>query len=369
MMIRKKNCQNKRSPKRILVFRIGQLGDTIVGLPAYWVIRERFPYAHLALLSDVHKGKNYIIPEKVLPAEGLFDEYISFFGSEGGTKCREGIKLILELRRLPYDTLVYLYPSGRKLWKIWLDLLFFHCVGIHNFIGTRDISSEKRLSVRYPLPTAEHESDYLLRRLFNSGIPVPAPYQGKMYFGLTQAEMDKAKAWIVQKLAKENCKNLIALGPGSKMPSKIWSEERFAELGHCLIEEFQIFPIIFGGSEDRPTGDRLLSRWGQGVNSAGELSIRVSAALISQCKIYVGNDTGTMHLAAAVKTPCVAIFSARDFPGKWYPYGGNHIVLRKSVPCEGCNLQICDKNMECLALINTESVVQECRGILKGIKD
>jgi heptosyltransferase III len=369
MLIRKENRLNKRIPKRVLVFRIGQFGDTIVGLPAYWVIREKFPDAHLALLRDSHKGKNYVTPEKVLPAQGLFDEYISYFGSEGGTKLREGIKLVLKLRRLHFDTIVYLYPSGRKLWRIWLDLFFFHCAGIHNFIGTRGISSEERLSARSPLPTAEHESDYLLRRLSKSGIPVPAQYQGKMNLGLTQSEIEKAKAWIVQKLAKENCRNLIALGPGSKMPSRIWPEDRYAELVCSLIEEFEIFPIIFGGPEDRPTGDRLLSRWGRGANSAGgELSIREEAALISQCKLYVGNNSGNMHLAAAVKTPCVAIFSASEFPGKWNPYGGNHIVLRKRVPCEGCKLQICDKNMECLALITTESAVQECRSILKGIR-
>ena len=356
--------------KRILVFRIGQLGDTIVGLPAYWAVREHFPKAHLALLRDSHKGKSYVSPEKVLPSEGLFDEYIAYFGNEGGTRLREIIKLVLKLRRSRYDTLAYLYPSGRKFWKVWMDLFFFRCAGVRSFLGANGMTSEKRLSYAYPLPSAEHEADYLLRRLSYSGIPVPAPHQGKMSLRLTQSEIENANTWIVKKVAKEKCRNMVALGPGSKMPSKVWPEDRFAELGKRLIEEFNIFPIIFGGPEDRDTGSQLINAWNCGINVAGELSIRESAILIGQCKLYIGNDTGTMHLAASVETPCVAIFSARDFPGKWYPYGDNHTVLRKSVPCEGCMLQICiNKKKECLTLITTESVVRSCRNHLKRFEE
>jgi len=67
-----------------------------------------------------------------------------------------------------------------------------------------------------------------------------------------------------------------------------------------------------------------------------------------------------MHLAAAAGIPCVAIFSARDYRGLWEPYGENHKVLRFDVPCSGCGLEVCDKNLECLNGIPVQQVYEAC---------
>ena len=90
----------------------------------------------------------------------------------------------------------------------------------------------------------------------------------------------------------------------------------------------------------------LSDRWGSGYNAAGALGIRSSLAAMKHCELFIGNDTGTMHMAAAVGLPCVAIFSSRERPGLWYPPGEGHRVFRSAIECEGCGL------VECLELGN-----------------
>ncbi|HTK37882.1 MAG TPA: glycosyltransferase family 9 protein, partial [Pyrinomonadaceae bacterium] len=89
------------------------------------------------------------------------------------------------------------------------------------------------------------------------------------------------------------------------------------------------------------------------------------AALLHKCTLYLGNDTGTMHLASAVGVPCVAIFSAADRAGQWEPFGNNNYVLRKRVECEGCGLDICCFQNMCLDLISADEVYAACVGVLE----
>ena len=161
-----------------------------------------------------------------------------------------------------------------------------------------------------------------------------------------------------------NDRKLVAVAPGSKWASKIWSETRYAEVVNRLIKDFGCYPVIFGGSEDRKKGKRLITGWETGMNAAGILSIRESAALLKDCTLYLGNDTGTMHLAAAVGTPCVAIFAAIDWRGRWQPFGNVHSIFRKSVECEGCFTANCFNNHKCLDLIEIDEVHAACARIL-----
>ncbi len=118
---------------------------------------------------------------------------------------------------------------------------------------------------------------------------------------------------------------------------------------------------MVGGAEDRPIAEVLLKSWKRGYSAAGALGLRPSAAAMARCRIYLGNDTGSMHLAVAVGVPCVAIFSSRAAPGLWYPYGEGHHVFRTPIDCEGCELQVCvERKMECIRRIGVDEVVEAC---------
>jgi ADP-heptose:LPS heptosyltransferase len=119
---------------------------------------------------------------------------------------------------------------------------------------------------------------------------------------------------------------------------------------------------VFGGREDREIGDRLIDNWGRGYDAAGALGLRPAAAALKRCALFLGNDTGTMHMAAAVGVPCVAVFSSRERPGVWFPHGDNHRVFRSQIECEGCGLVECvERQNECLRRISANEVLNACR--------
>ena len=99
--------------RRILVFRIGQLGDTIISLPSMWAVKQNFPEAHLALLCDRHPNKRYVLASDLLRGAGIFDEFLSYPVSDAGDILRRGrmASLLAAIRRRRFDTLVYLAPT------------------------------------------------------------------------------------------------------------------------------------------------------------------------------------------------------------------------------------------------------------------
>lgn len=347
-------------PRRILVYRTGQIGDTLIALPAFWAIRRHFPSAHLALLTGRHRQDNFLLASEVLPPSGLFDEIITYPTDLSGLSASKMPLTLGEIRRRRFDTLAYLAPRIRTRWQVRRDLAFFRLAGVRRFIGHKGITALPARATDGTLPEVEQEADHLLNRLSISGVPVPSPEHRRIDLCLTDAERERARAWLEAKLAAtQRDKVLVAIGPGSKFPSKLWAEERFAELGNHIANS-GFFPIVFGGPEDFDLGERLLARWNTGANAAGQFRVRESAAALAHCSLFVGNDNGTMHLAAAVGVPCVAIFSGIDWPGRWRPYGAGHTVLRKSVPCDGCQLQVCTENkLICLERVSVPEVLAE----------
>jgi ADP-heptose:LPS heptosyltransferase len=352
--------------KRILVFRIGHLGDTLIALPAFWTLRKTFPEAHLALLSNVNEqNPNFVQAQSVLPKTGLFDEWISYPSLNSQKKLLEKLpKLLLKLRQARFDTLVYLTTRNRSLNQLKRDLLFFRLAGIKKTIGIKNLESELlKTDAPRPLPEIKTEAQFLLDCLQRDGIE-KSETASLLHFSPNETEF--AQNWLRKNCLTEWAENrLVGIAPGAKWDSKIWPEERFAETGNRLIKEFNAFPVIFGGSEDRAKGNRLIELWQKGANAAGELNIRPAAAALAECRFYLGNDTGTMHLAACVGRPCVVVFASIDWNGRWYPFGAGHRVFRSVVPCEGCLSENClnpDKNL-CLTKIDTESVWQACRQV------
>lgn len=351
-------------PTRILVYRIGHIGDTVVALPALWAIRRCFPDAHITLLCNRQPGSNYVLASAILPTQGLIDETLTYVSDENRSNPLNLFGLLRELRTRRYDSLVYLAPRLRSPIAIARDKAFFRLAGIDRFYADRGFGFPLR-EVDQSLPNVESEADHLLARLELTGIPVPATGEGEMNLAISELEREAASGWLRRNLpdtARE--KKLVGMAPASKWPSKVWPEDRYLAFGRWLVEQGMI-PMVVGGKEDAPLGNRLIAEWGAGHNAAGELDVRATAALLELCDFYFGNDTGAMHLAAAVGTPCVVVMSAQDWPGRWEPYGSDHIVLRKSVSCEGCFLRVCDREaLRCLTSISVEDAIDACRKVV-----
>jgi asparagine synthase (glutamine-hydrolysing) len=354
------------APRRILVFRIGQLGDTIIALPAMQAIRNRFSDAHLTLLCDRHPGKSFVLGSDLLGRCGLFDDFMSYPVHEDQNLTRPWMMapVLAAIRRRKFDTLVYLSPSVRSPEQVNRDRKFFQLAGIKNFIGMTGFTEMPEKIPGKLLPRLPSEADQLLDRLRVDDIPVSPPGQARADLGLDISEETEVAAWLAD-LPADYDRPWIGVGPGSKMPAKRWPYERFREVVADLINKHGVWPVVFGGNEDVGLGNRLLSAWGCGYNAAGKLSLRGSAAALKHCTLLLTNDTGTMHLGAAVDVPCVAVFSSRAAPGIWEPLGGGHRVLRSDIECEGCGLVECvERKMECLQRITPGQVLQECESVL-----
>lgn len=342
------------SRQNVLIYRVGQLGDTLVALPSVEAVARKHPGCRLVLLTDRHASHHgYVSSWDILGPTGLLDEVIFYEPREQTPlmRLRQMMSLLARLRGYHF---VYGYNLVMRTSKlaVWRDKFFFYrLAGLRHYIGMRSICYPPPTGLRGQLPVLEPE----WRRLLQQVDPA-----AQRVFHLPVAPASRAEAlsaWPGYALASSVC--TIAFAPGSKMGAKIWPEKRFTELGLRLLSRWTSLRIIVvGGLEDTALGDRLCDAWGaKGINLAGKLSIYASAAALSQCKLYIGNDTGTMHLAAMVGVPCVAIFSSRDYPGLWEPYGTGHTVLRKEMDCSGCMLETCvDQEMACLMAISVDEV-------------
>jgi ADP-heptose:LPS heptosyltransferase len=104
-------------------------------------------------------------------------------------------------------------------------------------------------------------------------------------------------------------------------------------------------------------GNTLVRSWGGGSNAAGQFSVAETAALLTLCDEYIGLDTGTTHLAAAVGRPSFAIYGEKNNPGHWFPLGDGHSVLWHRVECAGCRAFECPvSGHPCISGITVEAV-------------
>jgi heptosyltransferase-3 len=269
-----------------------------------------------------------------------------------------------KLRERKFDTLVYLAPSARSPARVRRDKWFFRAAGIRTFIGMIGFPRFHPKTGGAPLEALPRESELLLLRLRQSGLRVSLQHP-RFDLGLGGKEDNAVAAWLATQSQNDGGRRWIAVGPGSKMPAKQWPMENYDSVVRDLIAAFDIWPVVFGGPEDREIGEGLIARWGRGYNAAGALSVREAGMALKRCLIYLGNDTGTMHLAAAAGVPCVAIFSSRERPGLWFPAGSGNRVFRSEIDCEGCGLKICiTRNIECLRRIHPASVFSACAELL-----
>ncbi|MDA8430344.1 MAG: glycosyltransferase family 9 protein [Geobacteraceae bacterium] len=353
---------NRGCSQAILIYRIGKLGDTLIAMPAIQAIRNKFPDHRLLLLTEKHtNAAHHISSWDVLGPTGWFDAVVIYEVSSGLiNKIKNFCKLFKQLRPLGIQHVYNLSPDRSPFQRKRDRFYFKNILRIPCYTDSKPfIPPAKNMDGTLPKLEAEW------RRLLN----LVQEARQECDYRLLIPQQFKGEA--ANKL-DSHCiipgQRIVAIAPGSKMPAKLWPIECFAQLGQHILEKYpDIALIVLGGKEDEDAGNTLCAGWGERAhNLAGQLSIYGSASLLEHCQLYVGNDTGTMHLAAMVGVPCVAIFSARDYPGKWEPFGRNHAILRHEAECSGCMLEVCDKFNECIKNVSVMSVKQQVISLLQG---
>ncbi len=346
---------------RVLVYHTGSLGDTLVAVPALWAVRENYPHAHIAMLCHEQPGRPLVQPRDVLDGSGLIDEYIVY---PMGMPLTKAWWLLRQLRSRKFGSLIYLVSSAIDARRVRRDMLFFRFAGTRRQIGAHGICQPPATHPDTPMSAVPQVAEALLARLRADGLQTPPIGLGRLDVGIGERERKNVERWLSE-LPNDGGRRRFALGLGSNMPCKIWPPERYMEVAKHLVDEYDLWPVIFGSSAERDTAIEFVRELGRGHVAAGALGVRDSMAAMEGCVLFLGNDTGTMHMAAASGVRCIVPFSSRDAPGKWYPYGEGHIVIRTPVQCEGCMLVRCgEQEMRCILAITVERVLQACRQAL-----
>jgi heptosyltransferase III len=351
----------------IVVFRIGALGDTVVALPAIEHLRKSFPNHRLILLTDRHRTRtSYVSSWDVVERTGWIDDVVFY---DVQSIAKERLATVVSLRRLMKrlrpERVICLSPYRSWLQKTRDYLLFRVVFGVPSVSG---VFGERLERPRRTLPLARLEPEW--NRLLRLAEDISGcPRSGEFRFPVTASDRESARLVLEQHARGSGL--FLVVGAGSKMSAKRWPPERFVEVIRLALSEFPgLVALFLGGPDEKDYCQAMCDKIGAStVNLAGKLSIAGSAAVLEQAHAYVGNDSGVMHLAGAVGTPCVAIFSARDFPGLWEPIGLGHQILRREPECAGCMLQDCVHDKQrCLTEISSAQVWEELRCVLRQVQ-
>lgn len=335
----------------IIIYRLGSLGDTLVALPCFNKVRQAFPTARITLLTNKPVSTKSAPAEAVLGGGHFLNDVIAYtIGTRNPLRL---LHLFFQIRKKKVSKLVFLV-AARSPESVKRDLLFFRLAGIRTVIGApsqKDDYSPKLLENG----TYENESLRLVNRLRVLGdIDLEDPDYWDLH--LTTNEVREGDKWV-DRLGLAD--KTLAVSVGTKIQAKDWGKDNWQELLTRLSKKLPGWKLLLVGSAEESQVSILCgSAWADRVaNVCGKTSPRVNAAILSRCAVFVGHDSGPMHLAANAGVPCVAIFAARNLPGHWYPRGSNNRVIYHQTDCFGCGLEICEiERKKCITSITVDEV-------------
>jgi ADP-heptose:LPS heptosyltransferase len=346
--------------RRVLIFRLGSLGDSVVALPALHLVRRAFATAERRLLTNMPVSTKAPAALAVLGGSGLVEGAFSY--PVGVRDPAALFTLARQIRAWAPDVLVYLTEARGRL-STWRDLLFFRACGIARIVGAPTTADLRHHRIDRESGLAEPEAARLARCLHELGearLDDPASWD----LGYGQAERAGAAAALA---GWPGAERFIAVAIASKADVKDWPEASWRELLPRLAADHPGHGLaLIGAAEDSSRARRLVDAWpGPSLDLCGRLSPRESGVVLGQARLFVGVDSGPMHLAAAAGTPVVALFSGRARPGIWFPVGPRARALHKRVPCAGCGRDVChDLDKMCIRAITPDDVLDTARTLL-----
>jgi len=340
-------------PASLLVRATNWLGDAVMTTPALAAVREGFPDARIVLLArplvaelfrhhpDVDEVMVYELP-----------------GRHEGALGR--LRLAGEVRRRRFD--------GALLLQNAFDAALIAFLGrIPERAGYP--TDGRRILLTLPVPLTpgileRHEVEYYLCLLDGLGIPRPVPSALKL--AVTEGERE-AMATRLAYLGIERGAPIVTINPGATYGSaKRWYPDRFAAVADTLSGEWGAGVVVVGSAAETPLAGEIETEMrNPPVNLAGKTTVRELMALLSLSSFLITNDSGPMHIGAALGVPLVAIFGPTDWR-RTSPWSGRAKVVRAQIDCSPCRLRVCDRGHECMLGVTPGMVVDAARQLLPG---
>jgi ADP-heptose:LPS heptosyltransferase len=346
-----------RAPRCIAVHLIGTVGDIVVSIPALIALRGRYPESRIVLFTSAGGRESGHAGARDLLEAASFLDGIEYYVTEEVRDLKGMLNLLRRFRRMRPDLLVSLPPCALPFNSVFRNLLFARLTGAHfntgNSLTNLNLFTQAQARVK-----GLYQSEVLRKagQLRELGIDSPTL---RFEFGPVREEELRYLARVLKPHLP-----FVALCPGGKQVAHRWPAERFSEVAKRLRSEMNVSLVAVGSEKERELCQAVLDDAGGGLNLAGELSLKATAHLLSKASLLLTNDTGPMHLAAAVGTRVVAIFGTRDVAGRWYPYGEGHRVFRAELVCPQC-LFAPEESGHCVQKIQTDEVLHACLEVLK----
>ena len=318
-------------------------------LPCFNKIKELYPSANLILLTNKPVSLKAPSISSILP-QGFFSKEIYY--KVGTRNIISLIKLSFIIRKLNPDILINL-TANRSIKSANRDKVFFKLSGIKKIIGL-PTKNDHNLLIDKNTGMIEWEAKRLKKKINILG---DIDLTNDSYWDLHLSEQENQSAKNL--LLPLTCKPFIVISNGTKLQANDWGMENWINLVKKLSSISSDIGLVFlGAQNDKEAGDIILKCWPYNtLNLCGKTSPRISAAILKQARLFIGHDSGPLHLGGAVGTPCIGIYSARNLAGRWFPRGDKNSIIYHTVECAGCGLEICLVNKKkCLLSISVEEV-------------
>jgi len=341
------------------VYRIGAIGDLVCATPALLAIRRAYPAAHLTLLTTPGNHSRSRHAEELLGGARWINEIITYDLDEVRT-IKDRLAFGARLRARKFDVWFDLTLDRARFIRMIRDMFMVRLLGARWASGWRLEHVGFAAKAEAEVKEFPDEVERLAGVLRACGIEGDATSFPPLAGELRDASISR----FLRDLEADG-RSLIAIAPGARRSCNLWPTDRFAAVcAHLAAGGAAVF--LIGGSNDYLMCEQVSARSGiPATNLAGELSLGESCALLRRCDLLICVDSGPQHLAAAVGTQCVALFSQRNPRRRWYPHGSQHRVLEGSVECHTCLLDTCPCDNRCMKQITVEQVIAAAHASLQ----
>ena len=326
--------------QRILVVKLRYLGDVLISTPILASLRDALPGTFLSML--VNPGTQSMVAENPHLDEVLVVE-------RSRSPLRQ-LRFALALRRRRFDLVIDLTDADRSA-------ILSRITGAPIRVGFNREGRWRGRLFTHVVPVQQQSIPMIRQHLMaleTLGIQVveSAPVLR------VRPENETAAGVMLARMGVERDEPFVAVHPGARWWFKGWPAERFAGLIDYVQEKLGVKVVLLGGDQDREIADAILRRSGTGVRSlVGQIELLELSALVRRAVLFVGNDNGPMHIAAAMGTPVVALFGPSD-PRVWGPAGEGHAVVYKGIDCRPCFPHGCRRGEgNCMRLIELQEVI------------
>ncbi len=332
--------------RRILIRSANWVGDAIMSTPAIQTVRKGFPQAHITLLA-----KPWVMP---VFAHNPHVDRLMVYDRQDRHKGPMGLwRLTRELREVDYDLAILFQNAFEAALIAWMARIP-HRLGFTT--DGRSLLLNHRMR-SWPGLKKGHLVDYYLGLLTEAGL---TPAQRRLKLFLVDSERRTAGQQLKDLGIPEDAP-LIGINPGATYgTAKRWPSERFIALSRRLIAALGAHVLVFGGPGETDLGDRIATATGHGcVNLCNRTSLREAMALIDRCKAFVTNDSGLMHVAAALDVPLVAIIGPTDAVATGPVLEAARLVQQKDACDQApCLRPHCPIDHRCMTRIDVDTVYQ-----------